>query len=180
MLQNFLHRGQVDPRSLASGARGPHARPGRLGHCPARPAPSHRRGLAGDGTTARERGRGGVQADHELTLSSPEVSTWPEDGRRRRNRRRRRAGPARESATVAASPGVLARFLRQGEQGGGGGSSQLVGGGWGGAERRFYPATMVDTLGYWEVTGRVETREKEGKRRGGAVASLGSSRGSTQ
>jgi hypothetical protein len=68
--RNFLHPGSLDPGPMTNGARGPHGRLGwlgRLGRCPARPAPSHRRGPAGDGATTRETERERVQADQELT-----------------------------------------------------------------------------------------------------------------
>jgi hypothetical protein len=68
--RNFLHPGSLDPGQMTNGARGAHGRPGwpsRLGHCLARPAPSHRRGPAGDGAMARETEGERVQADQELT-----------------------------------------------------------------------------------------------------------------
>jgi hypothetical protein len=74
------------------------------------------------------KGREGVQADQELTLSSPEWSTWLEEGRRWWNRQLQCAGPMRESATVAAIRGEPTRLLQRGRRGRSGGASRHVGG----------------------------------------------------
>jgi hypothetical protein len=133
MLQNFLHPGQVDPRSLASGARGPHARPA----WPSQPWPWRQwPGTKEGDAPAREEEGKGFLPDQGLTRRPPVCLVWPERVGRRRILRRRRSGPARESAMVATTPDVSAQFLAQEEQGGGGGASQLIGGGWCGAERR--------------------------------------------
>jgi hypothetical protein len=110
-------------------------------------------------------GRGGVQADQELTLSSPEGSMWPEEGRRRRNRQRRCAGPARESAMVAVTLGTSGQFLRLGGCGRRRGPSQHVGatrGAWNGGAR-WRPWRLSSCTR--NVHGREREEERPGRER---------------
>jgi hypothetical protein len=62
------------------------------------------------------------------------------------------------SAMVAATPGVLARFVGRGGRGRGGAPSQLVGEARGSVEWRPYPAAMAADAG---VHGRESQREEE-------------------
>jgi hypothetical protein len=140
LCKNFLYLGSFDPQRMTGGARGHVGRPGwpsRLGQRPAWPAPSHRRGSAGDGATVRQteggRGPGGPEAHREPAGRSP----GSEDGRRQRIWPAKSSVSGEESTTVAVISATMAQFIWQGGRGRRWGSSQQVRGARESAERRL-------------------------------------------
>jgi hypothetical protein len=130
-LQKLFTPGSVWPTEADRGGPG-HigwpAWPGRLGNCPGRPAPRHRRRPAMAGATAQKKEGERGRLDWELTGNPPGRSPWPEDGRSRRISAAEELVSGEVSVTVAAIRGTSGQFLERGGRGRRRGSSHHVGG----------------------------------------------------